>query len=192
MTRTEIINYLIKENNYSSYLELGCQNDVNFKAIDLRFKIGVDPVSGGTHRMTSDEFFKDSDMTFDLIFIDGLHETAQVDKDITNSLKLLSPNGIIVLHDCNPIKKEHQEVPRISKHWNGDVWKSIIKFQLHHTNYQVHVVDTDEGIGLITKLSNGNYESLLVSDDLLIYENLETHRQLWLNLITVEEFKKLY
>ena len=39
----------------------------------LKKKIGVDPVSGGNLRMTSDHFFKENKEKFDLIFIDGLH-----------------------------------------------------------------------------------------------------------------------
>ena len=44
--------------------------------------IGVDPMSGGTHRMTSDEFFRRNreqwHYKFDLVFIDGLHEVSRV------------------------------------------------------------------------------------------------------------------
>lgn len=192
MKRTDIIQYLIDKNNYKTYLEIGCQQDVNFNAICIDHKVGVDPELGGTHRMTSDEFFDKNKEKFDVVFIDGLHENHQVTADINNSLLVLNEGGIIVLHDCNPIKEIHQQVPRVSKHWNGDVWKSIVKFQLKNTNYQVHVVNTDEGIGLISKLSNGVFESLQVNEDLLTYENLDNHRQLWLNLISIEEFKEMY
>ena len=195
-TRIDIINYLIKKYNYKTYLEIGVQNGISFRAIELPIenKIGVDPdlFSKATIHLPSDEFFKENKKTFDIIFIDGLHETNQVDKDIINALDCLNKDGIIVLHDCNPIKEEHQAVPRVSKHWNGDVWKSIVKFQLKNVAYSVCVVDTDEGIGLIKRLENGEFESFVVSEDLLTYENLERHRQLWLNLISVEEFKQLY
>lgn len=36
--------------------------------------VGVDPLLGGTHRMTSDAFFAANTEHFDLIFIDGLHQ----------------------------------------------------------------------------------------------------------------------
>ena len=34
-----------------------------------------------------------------VFFIDGLHEYAQVKRDIENSLNFLEPNGVILLHD---------------------------------------------------------------------------------------------
>ena len=58
-------------------------------------------------KITSNEYFeqlsklKDS-LKFDLIFIDGLHESEQVYRDYKNARKHLSKNGIIIFHDCNP------------------------------------------------------------------------------------------
>ena len=37
--------------------------------------------------MTSDEFFKQNEDTYDVIFIDGLHTSDAVYRDINNSLK---------------------------------------------------------------------------------------------------------
>jgi predicted O-methyltransferase YrrM len=55
--------------------------------------------------ITSDAFFERSMVKFDVIFIDGLHEEHQVDRDIVNSLQHLNPGGIIVLHDCLPPRR---------------------------------------------------------------------------------------
>ena len=41
--------------------------------------VGVDPLLGGTHRMTSDAFFAANADAFDLIFIDGLHQVRRQD-----------------------------------------------------------------------------------------------------------------
>jgi predicted O-methyltransferase YrrM len=38
---------------------------------------------------------------YDMVFIDGDHSAEAVIKDIKNSLKILSHNGIIVMHDTN-------------------------------------------------------------------------------------------
>jgi predicted O-methyltransferase YrrM len=72
----------------------------------FQLAIGVDPNQGVTLRMTSDEFFAANQFTFDIVFIDGLHD--QVAKDIENSLRVLNPGGIIVMHDCNPTTKISQ------------------------------------------------------------------------------------
>ena len=74
---------MIENKNYKKYLEIGCHNDEVFNKISIE-KIGVDPVSGGNFRGTSDEFFKKNKSNFDCIFIDGLHEYKQVKRDILN------------------------------------------------------------------------------------------------------------
>ena len=101
-TRFEIVQNIIKKKNYKKYLEIGCFDDELFNYVNCENKVGVDPVSGGTVRATSDQFFKDNKEKFDCVFIDGLHEYHQVKKDIFNSLKFLNDDGIILLHDCLP------------------------------------------------------------------------------------------
>jgi len=152
--RLDLINYVIKKNNYKRYLEIGCHLDQIFKKINIS-KIGVDPVSGGTFRGTSDEFFSSNKNMFDCIFIDGLHTYDQVLKDIKNSLKFLNKNGIIILHDCLPISINHQRVPRTRYTWNGDVWKAIVKFRTHK-NLEVFTVVADQGLGVIKKKKNSD------------------------------------
>ena len=48
---------------------------------------------------TSDEFFKNNEQLFDVIYIDGWHEAPQVYKDINNSWDSLNVNGIIICDD---------------------------------------------------------------------------------------------
>ena len=96
MYRFDIINHFIKKYNFKNYLEIGVFNGECIEAIDIFHKDGVDPgVEGVVHPkvnypITSDEFFeliKDEDIKYDIVFIDGLHHSDQVIKDITNSLK---------------------------------------------------------------------------------------------------------
>ena len=59
--RISLINFgIFKLGPNCRYLEIGVFQDTVFNSIPLTLdkKIGVDPVKGGTHRMTSDEFFK--------------------------------------------------------------------------------------------------------------------------------------
>ena len=152
-SRFDIINKIIKNKNFKSYLEIGCQSDVNFSLITIDNKIGVDPQSGGTHRMTSYEFFIQNKDTFDLIFIDGLHIYEQVIKDIDNSLKVLKENGIILVHDCLPAKIWHQTIPQTHTSWNGDVWKSIVNSRTRE-DIDTYTIKADHGLGLILKRKN--------------------------------------
>ena len=115
-SRTKIIQKIIKKRSFKSYLEIGCDNDENFSQINIENKIGVDPLKGGTLRMTSDEFFKKNQIRFDIIFLDGMHTYEQTIKDIDNSIKFLNKNGIILIHDCLPKKIWNQIVPRMYGH----------------------------------------------------------------------------
>ena len=152
-TRFDIINKLINSKKFKSYLEIGCQSDVNFSKIKIENKVGVDPQSGGTLRMTSDEFFSQNKDTFDLIFVDGLHIYEQVLKDIDNSLNVLNENGVILLHDCLPAKIWHQTIPQTHSSWNGDVWKSIVQSRTRE-DIDTYTIKADQGLGLILKRTN--------------------------------------
>ena len=112
------------KNKYQNYLEIGCDKNENFSKIKIKNKVGVDPIQGGTLRMTSDEYFKKSRDKFDLIFLDGLHTYEQTIKDINNAVSFINNNGLIIIHDCLPTKIWNQIVPRMYGHWNGDVWES--------------------------------------------------------------------
>ena len=119
--RWDMIEYLIKKNNYKKYLEIGCDQNQLFSRINIQNKVGVDPASGGNVRETSDNFFEKNKDMFDIIFIDGLHIYEQVKKDILNSIKYLNDEGVILIHDCLPDSMAKQAVPRYKLQWNGDV-----------------------------------------------------------------------
>tara|TARA_B100000902_G_scaffold125527_1_gene125184 strand:- start:460 stop:1173 length:714 start_codon:yes stop_codon:yes gene_type:complete len=154
-SRLTIVQDLIKRKKYEKYLEIGCFDDELFKHINCKKKVGVDPVSGGTVRDTSDNFFKKNDERFDCIFIDGLHKYSQVKKDIQNSLKFLTKDGVILLHDCLPNNYYEQATPRCQWTWNGDVWKAIIECRTKK-DIDVYTCYADYGIGVIFKRPNQN------------------------------------
>ena len=157
--RFTVINNIISKMKYKKYLEIGCFKDETFKQIEIQDKTGVDPVSGGTIRLTSDKFFFQNKEKFDIIFIDGLHIYEQVRKDIQNSLNVLNQNGVILLHDCLPKKTRDQMIPRSHEHWNGDVWKSIVEIRVN-PNLDTYTCLADEGIGIILKRPNRNLLSI--------------------------------
>ena len=152
-SRNEIIQKIIDSKKYKNYLEVGCDKDENFSKINVEKKIGVDPLNGGTLRMTSDDFFKTNNEKFDLIFLDGLHTYQQTIKDIDNSLKFLNNHGVVIIHDCLPKKIWNQIVPKVYGHWNGDVWKAIV----HSRTYSyadTYTCIADHGLGIIFKRKN--------------------------------------
>jgi hypothetical protein len=162
MYRWEILNLLISKHRFSSYLEIGVQNRlVNYEKINSFDKYGVDPnpVFGCNYQMTSDEFFSKIPpyVSFDLVFIDGLHLEEHVIKDINNSLARLRPNGIIAVHDCLPIHELHQVRDDHGGEWMGDVWKAIARLRVERRDLHIKTIDTDNGISLIKKRRSEPY-----------------------------------
>lgn len=188
MKRYNIINKLIEKYDYKSYLEIGVRNGMTFNKVHIDQKESVDPNElNSTYKVTSDVFFKKyPEKSYDIIFIDGLHHTDQVDRDIINSINSLNTNGTIVLHDCNPIKKEHQIVPKQCNIWNGDVWKSIVKFRFkEYDKFKCFVINTDHGLGIIRR---GKSDVKFNLPENLDYDWLELNRTTALDLISVSEF----
>jgi hypothetical protein len=153
--RKFIVQDIIDKKKYKSYLEIGCFDDALFNSVKIEYKVGVDPVKGGTVRLTSDQFFNSNKENFDCVFIDGLHTYEQVKKDIQNSLKFLNKNGIILLHDCLPNNFYEQVTPRCQFTWNGDVWKAIVECRTNK-DLDVYTCYADFGIGVIFNRPNKN------------------------------------
>lgn len=182
MTRTEILNKLISLFKYTTYLELGTyRKSDNFDRIEARRKVCVDinRSSRPTFLGSTDEFFSKNKKTFDLIFVDADHDHRQVEKDIENSLKVLSEGGTIVCHDMNPTTKEMQEVPRSQGVWTGDCWKAFLKFR-ERPDLSMCVLDVDYGCGIIRK---GKQTLIRVENP--NYEQFSEHKKEWMNLIPV-------
>lgn len=175
-TRIDIINSLIKDNDYKSYLEIGVKRGETFNKINCPERVGVDPVWPTTFKGTSDQFFKKNKKKFDLIFIDGLHEFAQVKKDIENSLRCLTINGVIVLHDCLPENLLMQKIPRVVRDWTGEVWKAFVYFR-RLPGLEMFVYDCDFGVGVIRV---GQQKPLVV--DKPTYAQFKKNKKEWMNI----------
>ena len=192
--RLNLINKIISDYQLKSYLEIGCDQNEVFSNVIVENKVGVDPVNGGNIRLTSDDFFKRNSNSFDLIFIDGLHEYTQVKKDIFNSLKVLNPKGIILVHDCMPLTYLDQAIPRGQRKWNGDVWKSIVELRTRSDIFTC-VGCFDQGIGMILNRKNDQVLELSKENNLrfkdLSYENYYYNFNKYLNLVDYKNFFKL-
>lgn len=162
---TDLLNYLVKKYELKSYLEIGVQNPKNnFDKIKAPFKRGIDPDprAKADYCYTSDEYFNGLDLAnsgvdhlsrdkFDLFFIDGLHHDYQAKKDFDNSLRYLSDNGFIVIHDTCPEKESVTDVPRKrGGRWLGDVYKFVMR--LHgYDNIDYCTLDFDNGCTVVWK-----------------------------------------
>jgi hypothetical protein len=156
-----LVPWLVSKLGVTSYLEIGVRHDHLFNLISISDKIGVDVMHGGNRRMTSDQYFaeaKSEGKKFGFIFIDGDHSAQQVHKDVTNALSCLSPGGVIMLHDCNPLTAWWEHFDR-----SGDGWKAILALKLEaqtsmqtsgqqpESGLDIAVGDFDTGLGVIMK-----------------------------------------
>lgn len=183
--KKDILQTLLDLSINKYYLEIGVSKGTNFKAVKAKYKVGVDPIQPSElvkkvvnekcvyHPMTSDAFFdkeKKTSIKFDVIFVDGLHEYGQAYRDIVNSLEMLAPDGVIVVHDCKPKNEVIGLPPNIYKlvdekikqennyNWTGDVWKAIVHIRSFHYDLFVFTLDYSYGCAVITK---GKPESML-------------------------------
>lgn len=149
-TRLELLQRIIDDRGYKKYLEIGCDKNQVFDNIRVDKKEGVDPNRGGTHRMTSDEYFaKTCECTkWDLIFIDGLHEYEQVRRDFWNCYARINPGGTIVIHDMLPMTPGQATAEPTEKAWLGDVWK--LGFELLGKEFiDFNIMTFDYGCGVV-------------------------------------------
>ena len=141
--------------------------------------------------MTSDDFFEENNFKFDCIFIDGLHTYEQAIKDILNSIKFLNNNGIIILHDCLPLKIWNQIVPQMYGHWNGDVWKAIVEARTM-SEVDTYTCKADHGLGIILKRKNKNLLQLDVQNfKKLKFKDYYNNHKRFMNIIEVEDLEKI-
>lgn len=144
--RSQIINKLT--NPEHKYLEIGVEYGETFLETHFVSKVGVDPdpkVNNNHNicKMTSDQFFQTNKETFDVIFIDGMHQVEYILNDINNSIKVLNKNGKIFIDDVLPFNYNEQlKIPtrhyyengilKYGENWTGDIWKIIYHILLNY------------------------------------------------------------
>lgn len=196
MKRWDLINHYIKIYGFTTFLEIGHDKGEAFENVDILLKESIDPnmKTNPTYDMSSDDFFEIYDKSYDIIFIDGLHEHTQVERDIVNSLSHLSAGGVIILHDCNPPSQECQRHSYCypGGAWTGDCWKAFVKYR-YLLDYEMYVWDHDWGCGVIdTNVSKITDTSNLPHVMALMrYDDLIMHKTDWLNLKTdIPEYER--
>ena len=136
-----------------------------------------------------------SKIGLDVAFIDVLHTFSQSLQDVKNTLQYLNKNGVVVLHDCNPLSavaalpaKSIREIQKLNPPgftgiWNGDVWKTIAYLRATRKDLHVFVLDCDFGMGIITRGTPENLLEYSVEEvKNLSYSDLASNRQSMINL----------
>lgn len=213
MDREHVILQLMREKNLKNYLEIGVFNGHIFFRVKSNFKLAVDPEFRFTtgrkilktiinpynrynryFEKPSDDFFTDdapkvlNGKKIDLALIDGMHEFDYALRDVENTLGYLNQQGIIVMHDCNPLTADAAcsfadwKARNFTGTWNGDVWKTILQLRTR-PDINVFVLDCDHGLGVVTydkpeKQLHFTPEQIAA----FTFEDLDKNRTEWLNL----------
>jgi hypothetical protein len=200
--RWDVLNKIGKHIGAESNLEIGCSDGACLSRIQIKKKWGVDPCphwEAAKHcelfmSNRSEEFFKvfvGTSQKFDLVFIDSDHRAEVAYSEVESVLGLLSPNGVVVLHDSNPTTREMQIVPPIQGEWTGDVWKAIARLR-REGDHQVLTVKTDYGCAIVRPFKGTGARKQIPTDELLTWEYLDANREEALGLITTQAFAGLF
>ena len=206
MDRHLVINQLTKPED--NYLEIGVENGYTFNNTHFINKTGVDPspsfVSDKVAIDTSDDFFSklDSITNYDVVFIDGMHQSEFVVKDINNSINFLNDGGKIFIDDIIPLTYDEQlKIPKkhyydngilkYGESWTGDVWKVIFHVLLFYSqnidfSYYYHL--NYRGVAIL-HIKNKFQISETELSDINAYEYFRDFKSYMLLLETCKEQK---
>lgn len=137
-----IINYINNIESYS-YLELGIFDNKNFNQIKCNHKYSVDINGNALFTGTTDEYFSqlNSNIVFDIIYIDANHDLEYVVRDFNNSIS--HARRWILIHDMIPPTQEHTQSKFCS-----DSYK-LLYYLMTETNNLVYPLDNDFGMTAI-------------------------------------------
>jgi hypothetical protein len=153
------------------YLEIGVADGGTFLHVDIPFKHAVDPrfrFPTAEHEtetvrffeMTSDAYFTRAappGLTFDIIFIDGLHTFEQAFRDFCATQRLAHDRTIWLIDDVYPSDvfsslPSQQDAVRFRKRhgadsgvWHGDVYKCVFAIRDFFPNLDFRTFAKGEG-----------------------------------------------
>jgi hypothetical protein len=219
MHRTAFLQRIIERTRARTYVEIGFYEGDNFFGIRAPRKFAVDPqfriwrkaqlaymlrdwrrLRDRYYEMPSDAFFASpppllTSHGIDVALVDGLHTHEQSLKDVLNCLRLLSPKGVIVLHDCNPAtafgalavqspSEAARQAPRDwDGMWSGDVWKTVAWLRSRRDDLRVFTLDCDFGLCVVMRGAPENrlpWSAAEVAG--MTYRDLAANRMTLLNL----------
>jgi predicted O-methyltransferase YrrM len=116
--------------------------------------VGVDVVdmnlNGEIYIEDTDTFFTHFKENIDMAFIDADHRFESAKRDFMNCFNLLSPGGIIILHDTDPEKDE-----LFSSGYCGDSYKIVDYLENEFLGINILTLPlTEAGLSIVTKKSD--------------------------------------
>lgn len=207
--KEDIINYLGHKYNLKNYFEISSViNGFIYDKIDNSFftkelflynsPLNLPNLRKDTNILPIDyniglEKYKNN--KYDIIFIDSFHTFEQSLQDIEFAYSLLNDNGFIIIHDCSPPSSNLIGYYKPDA-WCGQTYSAFIHYRMKTPYIKSCVVNIDFGCGIIRK-NNLNKDVFKLDNLLTLKEVSQWHyfmnnKKKLLNLISVNEFKKLY
>lgn len=155
-THDDIVVKLVELYRPKTYLELGVFFGATFNRIIplVPRAIGVDLVKrpeirgGEFYQCSTDDFFARFSDPVDFVFIDSNHHFDNVRRDFINSAMVLAREGVILLHDVDPVTKDLTHPERC-----GEAYK-IIPWVREIGLFSVFVFCQREGVAIVSRLSD--------------------------------------
>lgn len=88
-------------------------------------------------------------LRFDLILVDGHHTYECASRDLRVALSLVSPGGVILVHDVDPPNRHVASPLPHDGEWCGVTYRSFIDFCLANGTIDYVALDADYGCGII-------------------------------------------
>jgi predicted O-methyltransferase YrrM len=119
----------INNNDHSKFLQ-------NNEELNFNFNVSVCKNSDKItiHKFTSDIFFLNNNQTYNLIYIDGCHESDFIKRDMENSFNVLEKNGIMWMDDYGG-----GDGIQIKNNMNQFLEKYNGQYKLIHMGYQLAI-----------------------------------------------------
>ena len=223
VNHANLLRFLALRHRARSYLEIGAADGYTMFRVPVRRKVGVEPfdrvsrrdraryaraslrnLTFRVHRETSDEYFAHAGAErFDLVFVDGKHTREQVLRDVRSALAVLSPRGLVVVHDTNPgdaaeawpaeslAAAAADEPPGWRGRWCGDVWKAIVELRQESPELGVVTLAADYGMTVISpRIRSEHPLEALVDVGSLSFADFDRQRAAWLALREPAELER--
>ena len=170
-TKSDLVNWLAKQREYRSYLELStATTGLRYGEIDrayfavshrLMYRCPSDYADGlpidfrsvGHDISDSVRVIRERGYRYDIILVDPLHEYGASMRDLTEALSLLTDRGTMVVHDCLPPTPELAVPNFITGGWCGVTYQAYLDFVFARANLEYRTVDIDFGCGVIRERS---------------------------------------
>src|ERR1700722_11416255 len=217
MRKYDIVNGLARKRGYQSYLEICTPSSgMTFARVDrtqfprchrllYRCPEGFTDGAEITYRAANEDIsgLIASNARYDCVFLDPFHGYECSYRDLEIVLSLVSPHGVVVVHDCSPPTQDVCGPSPRQRRWCGCTYCAYIDFVFALPELSYYTVDTDFGCGVIQKAPAAQGTPVRKPDavvdlseswraarnrDADMYSFFDQHRRDLLNLVSVRQF----